>query len=184
MENVQVTEKNIFEDTQLCIKRNGHGFVTLCNSLLYCMLNEPHCTKKTTYFTEAVSYMENVVLLKYDIPQVGRMTRQDEIFENFINTVKLNYKESRAISFYADKLCLSPKYLSATVKKVSEKKPSYWIDKFVIKEIKMLLKSTNQTVQEISDKMNFSNQSFFGRYFKQHVGLSPRAWIYNVALDN
>jgi AraC-like DNA-binding protein len=48
----------------------------------------------------------------------------------------------------------------------------------------MLLKSTNQTVQEISDKMNFSNQSFFGRYFKQYVGLSPRAWIYNVALDN
>lgn len=79
----------------------------------------------------------------------------------------------RSISYYADKLCVTSKYLSQVVYKVSGRFAGDWITDFVILEAKALLKSRKYTVQQIADKLNFANQSFFGKYFKDKVGCSP-----------
>ena len=76
-------------------------------------------------------------------------------------------------SFYAGKLCVTPKYLSLLVKNVSNRTAGEWIDNYVVLEAKALLSSSTLSIQEISDRLNFANQSFFGKYFKQHAGISP-----------
>ena len=84
-----------------------------------------------------------------------------------------HYKDSRSVSFYADKLFLTPKYLSATLKAVTGKKAGQLIDDYVLLQAKVLLRSSDMTIQQISEELNFANQSFFGRYFKQLTGMAP-----------
>lgn len=68
---------------------------------------------------------------------------------------------------------MTPKYLSLLVKNVSNRTAGEWIDNYVVLEAKALLSSSTLSIQEISDRLNFANQSFFGKYFKQHAGISP-----------
>ena len=68
---------------------------------------------------------------------------------------------------------MNPKYLSTVIKEISGKSAFEWINNYVILEAKSMLKSTGKTIQQISDELNFANQSFFGKYFKQHVGIPP-----------
>ena len=84
-----------------------------------------------------------------------------------------HYKECRDVNFYASKLFITPKYLSNTLKTVTGKKAGQMIDEYVVLQAKILLSSTNMTIQQISEELNFANQSFFGRYFKRITGLSP-----------
>lgn len=100
--------------------------------------------------------------------------RKDEICEAFIELLRANYMREREVRFYADRLCISPKYLSRVVKESSGRQPSEWIDDYVITESKALLSSTTLSVQQISDRLNFPSQSLFGKYFKRATGLSPR----------
>lgn len=76
----------------------------------------------------------------------------------------------------AGKLCISPKYLSHVVRSVSGRHPGDWIRDYVVLEAKALLKSGKYTVQQVSDSLNFPNQSFFGTYFKKATGVSPMAY--------
>ena len=85
-------------------------------------------------------------------------------------------KEERSVSYYADKMFLTPKHLSTVVKEVSGKTAGEWIDSLVILEAKAMLKSSEQSIQEIADELHFANQSFFGKYFKHHTGLSPKEY--------
>jgi AraC-like DNA-binding protein len=79
-------------------------------------------------------------------------------------------------TFYADRMCFTPKYLSKVIKENSGKSANSWIDDYVILEAKAMLKSTNMTVQQINDELNFPSQSFFGKYFKRIVGVSPKEY--------
>lgn len=103
-------------------------------------------------------------------------TRRDIIIDDFIKLVQKYYKQERSISFYADRMCYTPKYLSEVVKNGSGKSAGRWINDYVILEAKLLLKSTDLTVQQISDELNFPSQSFFGKYFKREVGMSPNLY--------
>ena len=80
------------------------------------------------------------------------------------------------MNFYAEKLFVTPKHLSAVLKEISGKTAGEWIDHRVILEAKLLLRTTGMNIQEISVALNFSNQSFFGKYFKHLTGLSPREY--------
>jgi AraC-like DNA-binding protein len=82
---------------------------------------------------------------------------------------------------YADQLCLTPKYFSKVIKDNSGASASEWIDNYVILETKALLKSTNMTILQISDELNFPSQSFFGKYFKRVTGMSPKSYRENKA---
>lgn len=103
-------------------------------------------------------------------------SRREELLSQFIDLIEANFKTERAVNFYAEKLFVTPKHLSAVLKEISGKTAGEWIDHRVILEAKLLLRTTGMNIQEISVALNFSNQSFFGKYFKHLTGLSPREY--------
>ena len=103
------------------------------------------------------------------IDEIRPKTRKEELFEKFMREVSACYKMERSVIFYANKLCLTPKHLSG-------KTAGEWIDNFVILEARALLKSSEMSVQEIAEYLHFANQSFFGKYFKHYVGMSPKEY--------
>lgn len=103
-------------------------------------------------------------------------SRKEEILSKFILEVLQNFRTQRSVAFYADRLCVTPKHLSAVAKDISGHTASELIDHYVIMEAKIMLAETALTIQEISNKLNFANQSFFGKYFKHLTGYSPSAF--------
>jgi len=99
--------------------------------------------------------------------------RSKMIFEQFLHLVTEYHNSERGMSFYAEKLCLSPKYLSKLVKNVSGRSAPDWIDSFVILEAKNMLKYSDLAIKEIVYKLHFPNQSVFYKFFKNHTGMTP-----------
>lgn len=129
------------------------------------------------------SYLQVLFFLgcRFMAPYVERLAdrpgpRRKELFDRFLALVERYYVTERAVRFYADRLCVTPKYLSHMVHAVSGRHAGEWIRDFVVLEAKALLKSQRYTVQEVSDRLHFANQSFFGVYFKRATGLSPKAY--------
>ncbi|MCR5130857.1 MAG: helix-turn-helix domain-containing protein [Prevotella sp.] len=116
--------------------------------------------------------MSNVIFRIQSVSD-RRQTRAEAIFTQFLQLVEANFRTERRVSWYAKQLCISPKYLSETVKQVSRRTPNEWIDNYVALEIRVLLRNTTKSIKEIANDMSFPNQSFFGRFFKEHVGMSP-----------
>ena len=116
--------------------------------------------------------MSNII---YRFQQVGEagQTRAEVIFRDFIQTVEKNYRTERRVSWYAQQLCITSKYLSETVRTVSRRTPSDWIDSYVTRELRVMLRNSTMSIKQIADELNFANQSFLGKYFKEHVGMSP-----------
>jgi len=103
-------------------------------------------------------------------------SRADVIFTQFIRLVEENCKQIRRVSWYAQQLGITPKYLSESVKNASRRTPNQWIDNYVTLELRLLLKNTAKSIKDITEEMNFPNQSFLGKYFKEHVGMSPSVY--------
>lgn len=99
--------------------------------------------------------------------------RREELFHRYIDLVVEHCTRHRQVSFYAEKLCVSMGYLSDTVQKVAGESPKAILDKHIVQEIKVLLTSSGWSVQQIAEKLRFPDQSYLGRYFKRHTGLSP-----------
>lgn len=105
---------------------------------------------------------------------IGHKSRREELLAQFIDVLEKHFKDERSVNFYADRLFVTSKHLSAVLKEVSGQTAGEWIDRRVILEAKLLLRTTGMNIQEISSALNFSNQSFFGKYFKHLTGISPR----------
>lgn len=103
-----------------------------------------------------------------------RYNRNEEIVKDLVKIIIDNYKTERSISFYADKMHLSPQHLSTTIKKTTGKTLTDIISSFVIRDAQAKLKSTELTIQEIAYSLNFPDISFFGKYFKRYTGMSPK----------
>ena len=103
-------------------------------------------------------------------------TRGEVLMHDFLKQIQSNYKEERRVDFYAEQLCISPKYLSQAIKSLTGKTAGEWIDEYVALEAKALLKHSNMTIQQISYELNFPSQSFFGKYFKRITGMSPKEY--------
>lgn len=114
------------------------------------------------------------------LPEHIQNNRQHEIYMQFIREVQRNYQKERSVAYYADRLCITPKYLSQTVQKASGRLAGEWISEYVILEAKALIKSHCYTIQQISELLHFPNPSFFGRYFKKKVGCTPKAYQKNI----
>lgn len=105
-----------------------------------------------------------------------RYNRNQEIVKQLIRIVIQNYKLERNISFYAEKMHLSPQHLSTTIKKTTGKTLTDIISTFVIRDAQAKLRSTELTIQEIAYSLNFPDISFFGKYFKRYTGMSPKQY--------
>ncbi len=99
--------------------------------------------------------------------------RQQDYVRQFMSLLSLHFREQRRVTFYSDQMHITPKYLGTIVTQQTGQTVSDWIDRFVVSEAKVLLGSSSLTIQEITYKLNFPNQSFFCKYFKSHTGMTP-----------
>lgn len=99
--------------------------------------------------------------------------RQRAMYEQFMLLLNKHHCREHSIKFYADQICISPKYLSAVIKQISGRSAAEWIDEYVILEAKNLLRYSTMNIQEIAYYLNFTTQSFFGKYFKHLTGITP-----------
>ena len=91
----------------------------------------------------------------------------------FMRLVQAHHVKERCVGFYADRMMISPKYLSLIIKEITGKSAAEWIDDFVILEAKNRLKYSGRNVQQVAYDLHFPNQSAFGKYFKHLTGISP-----------
>ena len=101
------------------------------------------------------------------------LSRKEQIVRDYISLVFKHYDKERSVGWYASKLCITPTYLNVAVKDVRGVPASKIISDAVILYAKSKLKSSSDTVQQISDSLNFPNASFFAKFFKREVGISP-----------
>ena len=121
----------------------------------------------------AMFYDMSDIIYRMEQSSARKQTRSDVIFARFINLLQENFRKERRVGWYAKQLEITAKYLSEVVKNVSKRTPNEWIDSYVVLEIRVLLKNSPKTIKEITEELNFPNQSFLGKYFKEHVGVSP-----------
>ena len=84
-----------------------------------------------------------------------------------------NYARERSLNFYADIMCISPKYLSTIIKESTSRSAAEWIDEYVMLDAKNMLRFSGMNIQQVAYALNFRNQSAFGKYFKLLAGMSP-----------
>lgn len=102
--------------------------------------------------------------------------RNEAYFNEFMRLLSKHCTQHRSVGFYAEALHLTPKYLTTIIRQTSGRTATEWIDDYVVLEAKNLLKYSTKSIQEIAYCLNFSNQSFFGKYFRNHTGMTPTAY--------
>lgn len=99
--------------------------------------------------------------------------RKNHVLQNFMVSLYQNHRMEREVTYYAQEQYLTPRYFSAIIKEKSGISALQWIIRMVIADAKQMLRSSDLSIKEIASELNFSTQSFFGKYFKQYVGISP-----------
>lgn len=132
----------------------------------------PYGTQALMY--ELLSFIHRYAWKTYEPYRDELVSRQGRMSGQFLLLVQENFRKERFLEFYADKLEVTPKHLSRTVKKQTGYTAVEWIERYVVLEAKVLLKSSNLNIQQIANELNFPSQSFFGKYFKKLTGLSPK----------
>jgi len=123
----------------------------------------------TGFFYHYAAQLEN-------IRGKSRNVTKGRISDIFLGLVQQHFRQERFLDFYASKMSITGKHLSRTVKQQTGYTAVEWIEKFVILEAQALLKSSNMTIQQIASCLNFQSQSFFGKYFRKHTGMSPKEY--------
>lgn len=106
--------------------------------------------------------------------QANGYNRKEELFKQFIDLTHTYCTSQRDVGFYAQRLCISPRYLSSITQQMGQNSAKNIIDEMLMLELKVALQSTTLSMKEIAEKYHFPDQSFFGRYFKKHTGMSPK----------
>lgn len=178
--------KGIHELSSLFLFSRTHPVFTLNNTevknidfyfraLKYKVNEEDHHFRTDVVRSLMMTMIYDISNAIYRLQQINdkRQTRAESIFASFIRLVEENFRTERRVSWYGEQLCITPKYLSETVKQVSRRTPNEWIDNYVVLEVRVLLKNSTMSIKEIAQYLHFPNQSFLGKYFKEHVGMSP-----------
>ncbi|MGN0032314.1 MAG: helix-turn-helix domain-containing protein [Candidatus Limimorpha sp.] len=112
--------------------------------------------------------------------QEGISQWQGVIYSKFLDLLKQHHKKERQVSFYASRLCITPKYLSVIVKRATGRTTIDCIEDYVITEAKAMLSSTSFSIKKIAYELNFPSQSVFGKFFKRVTGISPKQYRYSL----
>ena len=161
------------------VKPSGSYKMYLYKELLINLIQEePHIySKQTRRFHFAGMFCEMMALLNKSIPTTNRhetnSNRSTLIARDFMELVNADDGSHRSVSYYADRLYYSPKYLSSTIKQVTGKSPLQIINEHAIQEIKFKLKHSTLSMKEMADFFDFPNPSFFGKFVKAHTGMAP-----------
>lgn len=159
---------------------NFNYTLDLYEDLKQAMLNK-HFSRKNLFARSTINLMHintiNLYDIKRSIEQRSATSLQENLFREFINLLNTYAKTERSVKFYADKLEITPKYLSTISLIYSDKNASKWIENYVITFAKNLMHEKRYKVQEISEIMHFPSQSFFGRYFLRATGICPKKYM-------
>lgn len=98
----------------------------------------------------------------------------DHHFQRFLDLLNNSPCQRRSVASYASELCVSPKHLTTVIKKCSGKTAQQWITEKMLEEIRFYLKQTDLSIKQVSNRLNFPNPSFFGKYVKEHLGVTPK----------
>ncbi len=139
------------------------------------MQDTRHCHEVTLHMMAAIAFYFDSVFARHQSATPVRHTAND-IFDRFIRLVNQHCKEQRQLAFYADRTCLTERYLGTVVRQTSGITAKEWIDKAVITQAKVMLRHSNMQITEIADKLNFSTPSFFCKYFKRLTGCTPQKY--------
>lgn len=110
---------------------------------------------------------------KQEMESPVRSTRQRQIMEQFMKLAITDHAQEHLVGYYADRLCITPKYLSKIIKETSGRSVPEWLNELLILDAKNMLRHSGMTIKEISSALHFPNQSFFFRFFKNHTGVTP-----------
>lgn len=135
------------------------------------------CKKEIVYRVVSAMLYElfTYIFVKNNESEAELMTGKqgERLFKQFIELLVASEVKQRQVQYYANKLCVSPKHLSAVCKQLSGKAALAWINHFIVQDIKYMLFNSDWSIKEISNYMGFPNASFFGKYVRQHMGASP-----------
>ncbi|WP_051210007.1 helix-turn-helix domain-containing protein [Gelidibacter mesophilus] len=109
----------------------------------------------------------------HDFTTKGVMSRKQELAFGFLTLLSKHYKKEREVSFYAQKLMVTTRHLSKTIKDITNKTANQIIHQYIIAESKVLLTSSNKLISEIAFELNFNDPYYFSNFFKKHTGLNP-----------
>jgi AraC-like DNA-binding protein len=146
-------------------------------------LYELNSNTETHFRAERIAYYFN--LLAYEILAAFRKdirklnlkdSRKKELVLEFLNQLSLHSRKERSVRFYADQLSVTPDYLSKVLKEVSGMTTRDIIEESVVMEARTLLENTPMSISQISEHLQFSDQSFFGKFFKRKMKISPHAY--------
>lgn len=113
---------------------------------------------------------------KMDVEEDNTSFHDKNLFNQFLQLLSCQSQKRQRVSFYANQLNVTPKYLSSVTKKVSGKNPMRWISESVMQDCYSLLKDTEMSVKEISNQLGFPNSSFFSQYFREQSGQTPKEY--------
>ncbi len=164
-------------DFHFHLQQHEMDFLDQLHHLIYIHTREEgYSSQATLHLISAFLWYIDNLWNKYEEAYQQTLSREQQLFSKFIQLVsKYGYK-NRHIDFYASHLFISPRYMSALIKKVSGKSAKEWIDDAVITRIKIELKHTDKQVRQISDEMDFPNPSFFCKFFKRMTGITPKEY--------
>lgn len=187
-------ESQLFMRKNPCVSLSGEQcahFEYLLNNL-WDRINAEDCQKKNVQYQhlklELIKSMGQTIC--YEILnmyftnqplQPLQQGKKDVVFQNFMLSLFRFYRKERDVSFYARMQHITPRYFSAIIKEKTGDSALQWIVRMVITEAKQLLEESDLSIKEIADQLNFPTQSFFGKYFKQYVGVSPKEYRNNAA---
>ena len=128
------------------------------------------------YFQITFYNIYHLIVTRQDVPEKTNQNNNVMIYDRFIKMVEEHYRKEHSVMFYADKICLTPKYLSSVIYEVSGKHASDCIHEYIVLEARALLKSTNMNMKNISELLHFCTPSHFGRFFKRYTGFTPNEY--------
>lgn len=128
----------------------------------------------TSYLLQAFMYEFHDTLESTVEPTPAHFTSGENLYKQFMELIMQSYPKSRSVTWYADKLNVSPKYLSATCKNACGQTALKLIDRYVIEDVKRMLMRPEKSIKEIVAELDFPSISFFGKYVKKHLGLAPK----------
>lgn len=186
MMSARFTERlSIKVDFDLMQAFQSQRVIPLNEEALATMLQFCEMVKRLSQFPDHPFLMETAVNLTrafffgagyffHQRPEAVAHSRGEQLVDRFLKLVQMHCRQERQLDFYAQELCISSKYLAATVKTVTSKTAGDWIEDYVMLEAKAMLTNTDMTISQISDHLHFPDTSTFGKYFRRHTGMSPK----------
>lgn len=174
----------IMEHPVTPLTEKEQAWIMECYGLLRKRLQEPpmRYLRETIVALTRAFYFETCNLLSSRRPEPNTLKQRSySIFDRFIRLLSQNCRRERSVEWYSSELCISPKHLSKVTKQVSGRTAGQWIATFVIVEAKTMLSHSSLSVKEIAQELNFPNQSFLGKYFKNACGMSPSEFRHDMA---